>query len=342
MDSVTAWRAIAGVLVASGVLLAAAIIRHLARRAWPTLSGTSPWLTDLARALATGTSGWLVSIVSVGAGLAATRLETLPLEAAGKVAAVAVALQGGLWASTFASLRVQALTAACRDEDSRNAVAFVNQGAQLSVALLTLVLALSNAGVDVTALVASLGVGGFALALASHGALKDYIACFTIMTERFFRVGDHITGNGFAGRVERIAARTTVVRSDDGTRMLVPNSQVVSAGITNESGPGPRLVGFEAMLDPAAGSDAVAKAGLAVSEALRQIPGLLVLHVAPGAVEPDGVRLDIRVEVDGTGGFVNQRAAAVLAVLQACDGLLVRRACNFADPVRPALEQAKP
>jgi MscS family membrane protein len=96
-----------------------------------------------------------------------------------------------------------------------------------------LVYGASTIGVPALGLVAGLGVGGIALALAAQPTIENLIGGLTIFADRPFRVGDTIQFTGGAGRVETIGPRSTRIRGVDGTMTSVPNGDLAKLHITN-------------------------------------------------------------------------------------------------------------
>lgn len=89
-----------------------------------------------------------------------------------------------------------------------------------------LLMLLSTLGVDVTPLVASVGVAGLALGLGAQTLIKDLIGGFLILAENQYVVGDTIRVGGVSGQVERFTLRATYVRDVDGSLHVVPNGEV--------------------------------------------------------------------------------------------------------------------
>lgn len=98
---------------------------------------------------------------------------------------------------------------------------------------LALLLILDNLGIDVTTLIAGLGVGGVAVALAVQNILGDLFASLSIILDRPFEVGDFIVVGDFKGNVERIGIKTTRVRSLSGEQLIFSNSDLLSSRIRN-------------------------------------------------------------------------------------------------------------
>ena len=92
---------------------------------------------------------------------------------------------------------------------------------------------LQNLGYDLSAVVASLGIGGIAIALASQGLLQDLFSYFAIVLDVPFSIGDLIMVGDFIGTVERIGIKTTRLESLSGEKLVFPNQYLTSANIQN-------------------------------------------------------------------------------------------------------------
>lgn len=92
---------------------------------------------------------------------------------------------------------------------------------------------LSMFGIDVTALLAGLGVGGIAIAFALQGVLGDLFASFSIYLDKPFRIGDYIVIGGDSGIVERIGIKTTRIRTLQGEELVVSNTELTTARLQN-------------------------------------------------------------------------------------------------------------
>ncbi len=89
--------------------------------------------------------------------------------------------------------------------------------------------------VNIPTLVASLGIGGVAIALAGKETLENFFAAFTILSDKPFRTGDTIKQAEVEGVVERIGFRSTRVRAVDGSAHIIPNQKLVSQNLVNLS-----------------------------------------------------------------------------------------------------------
>src|SRR5271170_3581061 len=98
--------------------------------------------------------------------------------------------------------------------------------------LLTLV-ALDNLGVNITALLAGLGVGGVAVALALQNVLGDLFASLSIALDKPFVIGDNLTIDTFIGKVEHIGIKTTRLRSEGGEQIILSNADILKSRVRN-------------------------------------------------------------------------------------------------------------
>jgi MscS family membrane protein len=88
-------------------------------------------------------------------------------------------------------------------------------------------------GVNLTPLVASLGIGGLAIALAAQDTLSNLIASFVIFIDKPFKSGDLVDFDGIRGRVEHVGFRTTRVRTLDRSLITVPNKRLIDTAMNN-------------------------------------------------------------------------------------------------------------
>ena len=100
---------------------------------------------------------------------------------------------------------------------------------------LGIVMALNNVGVNVGTLIAGLGIGGLAFALAAQDTIKNIFGGFTIFTDRPFRIGDRIKVDNFDGFVEDIGIRSTRLRTLEKRMVTIPNYKIVEASVVNIS-----------------------------------------------------------------------------------------------------------
>ncbi len=252
-------------------LVARAAISFVLRRVrrWSEHDGVLSQV--LAKVLA-GTSNFLLLLASLLVGLSMLDLPERWLTRVGSLWFVVAALQIGLWANRAIGLGLSRYFA-------RHGNSGLNQGSALatlsawgarvllwSVVLLAM---LSNLGVNITAFVASLGVGGIAVALAVQNILGDLFASLSIAVDKPFEVGDFIVIGPLAGTVEHVGLKTTRIRSLGGEQIVMANASMISSTIQNYKRLQERRIVFEFGLSYDTPTEAVKKAPAIVEEAIK-------------------------------------------------------------------------
>ena len=114
-------------------------------------------------------------------------------------------------------------------------LSFVTQLVRYSILILVMVAVLAQFGVQTTSIIAVLGAAGLAVGLALQGTLANIAAGVLLLFLRPFKIGEYIDAGGVAGTVREIGLFATEFESYDGIFVMVPNSQLASAAITNYS-----------------------------------------------------------------------------------------------------------
>ena len=109
------------------------------------------------------------------------------------------------------------------------------KGGRFVIWAIGLMIAMSNLGIEVASLIAGLGIGGLALAMAAKDTVANIFGGASIFADRPFEIGDTITVKGTTGNVEEIGVRTTRLRTFEDTMFIVPNSAVADSPIENVS-----------------------------------------------------------------------------------------------------------
>jgi small-conductance mechanosensitive channel len=144
-------------------------------------------------------------------------------------------LQGGLWISAginFAIRRtIQKRTE--NDASSTTTISLIGFIARLLLWTIVLLLILDNIGVNITGLVAGLGIGGIAVALALQNILGDLFASLSIVLDKPFVIGDFVVVDSLSGTIEHIGLKTTRVRSLSGEQLIFANNDLLKSRIRN-------------------------------------------------------------------------------------------------------------
>jgi small-conductance mechanosensitive channel len=149
----------------------------------------------------------------------------------------AVLIQTGVWLKPLINLSLGHYVQTRPSSEERNAMRTLV--GPLRFILITVLwsllglIALDNAGVNVTALVASLGIGGIAIGLALQNVLGDLFASLSIALDKPFVVDEFIITNDYMGTVKHIGLRTTRLESLGGEHIVIPNSDLTSTRIRN-------------------------------------------------------------------------------------------------------------
>jgi small-conductance mechanosensitive channel len=148
---------------------------------------------------------------------------------------LALLAQAGRWANRLTVLGMAQKMEAARERGAEGATALslLTFAARVALWSLVLLVALDQLGFNVTALVAGLGIGGIAVALAAQNILGDLFASLSIVLDKPFVVGDFIVVDGLRGVVELVGIKTTRVRSLDGELLVFPNSDLMKSRIRN-------------------------------------------------------------------------------------------------------------
>lgn len=172
-------------------------------------------------------------IVSVFAGSLWVKLEPDVRSVILHVVIVATMIQGGIWVSTGLQIWLQYYRATERDGANRTTMNALSFLARLVLWATILLLVLDNLGVDVTALVAGMGIGGIAIALAVQNILSDLFASLSIVLDKPFVNGDFVVVGDMAGSVEYIGIKTTRIRSISGEQLVFSNADLLGSRIRN-------------------------------------------------------------------------------------------------------------
>ena len=111
----------------------------------------------------------------------------------------------------------------------------LSKGVKMTIWILAIIIGLNNAGYDVAALIAGLGIGGLALAMAAKDTVSNIFGGFTIFTDKPFRLKDRIVVAGYDGTVEEIGVRSTRIKTLAGRIVTIPNAKFADAPVENIS-----------------------------------------------------------------------------------------------------------
>lgn len=228
-------------IIALGVALVAfAFLRLLKaithRKAKALAERTATNIDDLVADLIRRIKYFFLVIVSVYLGSLFLTLPGIVKAIIGKLMVIAILLQGAFWGSGIFEYWLERYKRQKKEEqDAAGLTTFTALGFIVRLVLwsIVLLLALDNLGIQVTALVAGLGVGGIAVALAVQNILGDLFASMSIVLDKPFVIGDFIIVDNFLGTVEHIGLKTTRIRSLSGEQIVFANSDLLKSRVKN-------------------------------------------------------------------------------------------------------------
>jgi small-conductance mechanosensitive channel len=133
---------------------------------------------------------------------------------------------------------------------------------------------LSNLGINVSTFIASLGIGGIAIALAVQNILGDLFASLSIAVDKPFEVGDSISVAGVSGSVEHVGLKTTRVRADSGEQIVIANAELLKNTLRNFKRMSTRRVQIALALNPATDPELAAGVPALLREIIEQQKGV--------------------------------------------------------------------
>ena len=223
--------------VVVGITTLLLLVQHaLVRRFEARSKRTDNLWDDLAVALLKRTRFYVFLLVGVLIAIRVFRISVVFDRWVQVATVVLLLLQGAVWGNTTIGFWVRRLTAhrqAVADTSSATTIRALGFLAQLLMWTVVILMVMSNLGIDITALVAGLGIGGIAIALAVQNVLGDLFGALSIVLDKPFVVGDFIAIDSFQGNVEHIGIKTTRLRSLSGEQIVISNADLLQSRIRN-------------------------------------------------------------------------------------------------------------
>jgi small-conductance mechanosensitive channel len=252
---------------------------------------------------------------------------------------IAAALQGAVWGRELLLGMIARRVAEDNGTGTlSNAVALIRVLISVALFAVAIILILDNLGVNVTALVAGLGIGGIAIGLAAQGIFSDLFAALAILFDKPFRRGDTIRYDNSTGTVEKIGLKTTRMRALTGEQVIMANTKLLEREIRNLAEAKARRVAISLAVGGASTDKLDAIAALA-AEAVATAKGckivrFVVTGVGSGAVAHDLVYDDTTLDNDS---IALNRSVILKALIMKLEtsGLELIRASDMPPPLAP-------
>jgi small-conductance mechanosensitive channel len=308
-----------GVAVAAALVALMLILREFGRRTVERDPEGWGWRSVLGRVLAKTS---LAFMILAAADVVSTYAE-LPHKLAHLVDVafiIAFALQGAVWGR---ELVLGLIGRKVAEENGAgtlgNAMSIIRVLVSVALFAIALILILDNLGVNVTALVAGLGIGGIAIGLAAQGIFSDLFAALSILFDKPFRRGDTIRYDNSTGTVERIGLKTTRLRSITGEQLIMANTKLLEREIHNMAEAKARRVTLYLAVAGEASGEAIDAVAAAADAAVSAQKGCKLVRCALAGAGGGGLAFDL-VYDDSTRDsdkLAANRAAILRALIEA-------------------------
>ena len=225
-------------LAAATVFLVTLLVTPVVKSLLAPKAKSDPRVPDgveLLAQLVVKTSRWFIWTAAIWAAMSLLEVPARATRAITVAFIIAFWLQVGVWAITAVRfwLNRRAIRGGKPDPQLRGSLDVLMFVAYIAVFSIVTLLALDNLGVNITALVAGLGIGGIAIALAVQTVLGDLFASLSITLDKPFEVGDFLILGDVLGTVERIGIKSTRLRSLSGEQIIISNGDLLSSRLHN-------------------------------------------------------------------------------------------------------------
>lgn len=264
-----------GIAIAAGLLIyfLLSIARSFALKHAQSAAGELT-LTHIAGRVIHKTKSFVLAIIAIRMVASYAQPPAIIMQLIQFVFTVAVVLQVAIWAREIILGLIQRRAAEGNNETLSNAMGIIRLLISIALFAIAAIVILDNMGVNVTGLIAGLGIGGIAIGLAAQGIFSDLFASLSIIFDRPFRVGETIKYDTSTATVERIGLKSTRLRSLNGELLVISNTNLLSKEITNFAHLHRRRITFK-----------IGVIYQTTPEMLRDLPALLEAQVVAGGQE---------------------------------------------------------
>ncbi|HSD96422.1 MAG TPA: mechanosensitive ion channel family protein [Sulfuricaulis sp.] len=233
-NPLTDWLLAGGIVVVSALVLLIArrlIVQRLAKYARATVTP----LDDMLVTATAGTRGLFLVVVAFYAGAQFLDLPPKADRLVTSITIIALLVQAALWMNRGIAAWLAGYLQEKKQTDAAGATTVSVLGfiARVAVWAVVVLMILDNLGFNITTLVASLGIGGIAVALAVQNILGDIFASLSIALDKPFVIGDFIIVDDVIGTVDYIGLKTTRLRSLSGEQIVFSNADLLKSRIRN-------------------------------------------------------------------------------------------------------------
>ena len=237
IGAIAAWRVGAAILIVMlGTLMRTTVLAKLLKPLEFLTRRTKTEVDDVFFRDVRKPLGWVFNLVAVYFALLVLRLP----ETVMATFVLVLKTAGTVFVAWTAFILVDAVTAylaeiAARTENALDdhLVPMLKRVLRIAVIAITVITVIQQWGYDVTSLIAGLGIGGLAFALAAQSTLSNWFGSFMIITDRPFLVGDYVRSAHGEGVVQDVGMRSTKILSFEDTTITIPNSDLATTAVEN-------------------------------------------------------------------------------------------------------------
>ena len=328
-----------GLAVAAGLVVVMLILRTIGERIRSRDPGCSSWRSVIGHVLAK--TSLLFMVV---AALETVRSYVEPPRLLGRTLdilfIITFSLQGAVWAR---ELILGAISRKVGDDEAHgtlgNAKAIIRVLISVALFAVAIVVILDNLGVNVTALVAGLGIGGIAIGLAAQGIFSDLFAALSILFDKPFKKGDTIRYDQSTGTVERIGLKTTRLRSLTGEQLIMANTKLLEREIHNLAAAKARRMTVYFAVEAKAAAKTLDAVANAAAEAVAEQKGCKLVRCVLSGVGAAGLAHELVYDDPALDNdrIARNRAAILRGLIERLEAqrLQLVQASNVAPPLAP-------
>jgi small-conductance mechanosensitive channel len=233
---------------------------------------------------------------------------------------IAFALQAAVWSRELILGVIGAQVGERQGESTLgNAMGVIRVLVSVAVFAIAIIVILDNLGINVTALVAGLGIGGIAIGLAAQGIFSDLFAALAILFDKPFRRGDTIRFDTTVGTVEKIGLKTTRLTSLSGEQVIMANTKLLEREIRNLAEGDQRRETLRFTLPFQTAADKLAKVDEIARAVVEPQPGCTLVRCLPVAFGANGFDFELVFTHEGLDAeaLFAKRAAIIIALVEA-------------------------
>ncbi|HXG99660.1 MAG TPA: mechanosensitive ion channel domain-containing protein [Sphingomicrobium sp.] len=323
-----------GALVALGLVALMLMLRSFGRRMLASDPDCHGWRGLIARVFAkTGFTFMVAAALAIVCSYAPMPEEVARLSEIAFV--IAAAFQAAIWGrEIILGIISHRVTGDDGGSALGNALSLIRVLVSVALFAIAIVVILDNLGVNVTALVAGLGIGGIAIGLAAQGIFSDLFAALAIVFDRPFRRGDLVRYGTTTGTVERIGLKTTRLRSVTGEQVVMANTKLLEQELHNLAEAKSRRVFLPFALAYGTPPELIEALPEIAAPAIVPHKGCRIVRC--GAVRFSANSIDVELVYDDRTNEPDKLAAHKSAIIIALVRIFADHGIDFANPGSPA------